>query len=295
MTELSSRIKEVQETEETLFARAPPSDKLPQRSAIELLNATERDLLSKFKDNVAKWKNSYEKEEQAYLDNEVNLFCALKGFDWNLPLAEEKIKATVEWRAKEKPYNLRLKDLGAVGQSGFIEHYGFDKEGRPIIYINMKKDAGFKNDDLTKLKYKSLVYMTEQCISRMSPNVHQCSWIIDLKDASVSMSLCKSWLDPLLLLGDHYAERLAVTVVLNSAFFVNMCWGFIKNFLTKNTLKRYHVFKEGDSKAKTLLAQLVEKEYLLKEFGGNATHSYNFDAIYQWEKERDSLRDPNML
>jgi len=293
MTELSSRIKELQENEDRLFGALPKS--LPQRSALELLNATEKDLLAKLRDNVAKWKNQFEKEEREYLEKDINLFCTLKGFNWNLALAEEKVKATAEWRAKEKPYNIRLKDIGVVvGNSGFIKHFGYDKEGRPIIYISMKNDCDFQNDEQTKLKFKSLLYMTEFCISRMHKNVHQCSWVIDLKDAKVSMSLVKSWMDPLLLLGDHYCERLSVTVVLNSAFFVNMCWGFIKSFLPKSTLKRYHIFKEGDKKANVLLAQLVDKENLLKEFGGNATHSFSYDAICQWEGERDSLKDENM-
>jgi hypothetical protein len=292
MTELSSRLQELRENEDKLFGALPQS--LPQRSVLELLNATEKDLLTKFRDNVAKWKNQFEKEEREYLEQDINLFCILKGFYWNLSLAEEKLKTTAEWRAKEKPYNIRLEDIGAaVGKSGFFEHFGYDNQGRPVIYINMRNDMG-KNDEQTKLKFKSLVYMTEFCISRMHKNVHQCSWIIDLKDAKVSMSLVKSWIDPLLGLGDHYAERLAVTVVLNSSFFVNTLWAFIKGFLPKSTLQRYHIFKEGDKKANLLLAQLVDKENLSKEFGGNATHSFNYDAVCQWERERDSLKDENM-
>jgi hypothetical protein len=292
MTELSSRLQELRENEDKLFGALPQS--LPGRSVIELLNTTERDLLTKFRDNVYKWKNQFEKAEREYLEKDINLYCILKGFNWNLSLAEEKLKTTTEWRAKEKPYNIRFSDIGSVvGNSGFIQQYGYDNQGRPVIYINMKHDMG-KSEEQAKLKFRSLVYMTEFCISRMHKNVHQCSWIIDLKDAKVSMSLAKSWIDPLLSLGDHYAERLAVTVVLNSSFFVNTLWAFIKSFLTKTTLQRYHIFKEGDKKANTLLAQLVDKENLLKEFGGNSTHIFNYDTVCQWERERDSLYDENL-
>ena len=51
--------------------------------------------------------------------------------------AEDGLKKTCEWRAKVKPQNLTIDDLGEVGKTGFMFHYGYDKLNRPVVYIGM--------------------------------------------------------------------------------------------------------------------------------------------------------------
>jgi len=239
---------------------------------------------------VDEWKGNYEKEVQEFLSDDTTLFRYLDGFVWDINVAHEKIKATAEWRQKERPQDIRLKDLGEIGKIGFISHQGFDKERRPIIYVNFAKDTLPIDDNYNKQRALAITYMVERCIKRLPKNVYQITWVADMRNANVGMGMVRSMKDPLLVLGEHCAERLSVALVPNVSWTLSMCWNFASAFLSQQTVDRYQVMRQNDSDpsiARNAMLKYIDEDTLLKMYGGKNDYKYDYEALVQLEADMD--------
>ncbi|KAL0482306.1 hypothetical protein AKO1_012990 [Acrasis kona] len=269
--------------EEALFGKVPPP---PKKSFMANLGKEKDDKIKEFRGVVDSWKDGYDKHVQDFL-SDATLFRYLDGFQWDINTANEKIKATAEWRQKERPQDIRLKDLKELGESGFIVHHGFDKYGRPIMYVNFGKDQLEVNEETNKLRKLAILYYVEKCTSRMPENVYQITWICDLKDANISLAMVKGLLPSMLLLGEHCAERLSVAIVCNASWTLSMCWSFASPFLNQQTLDRYTVTRESGEEVKAIITKYVDEDELLKGFGGKNDFKYDHKAIIALEEEQD--------
>ncbi|EFC36784.1 predicted protein [Naegleria gruberi] len=238
--------------------------------------------INELKKRCEVWIPSLGLEEQKFMTEEGLLlyYRYLSGYGWDkLKEAEEGIKKTCEWRARVKPQNLTIDDLGEVGKSGFLFHYGYDKWNRPIVYIDMKKDSTPMTKENLELKYLTFVYYTENLIKRMPKNVYQISWILDVTGANVSISLVKQMKDTFLDLGIYYCERLALAFVVNVTMSINLIWKFVSSFLAKQTVERYHVFTKDCKKLRDALHHFFDEGSLLKDFHGTANFTYSTDVM----------------
>jgi hypothetical protein len=283
---------DLSEREDQLLGKKPEA---PEKGPIDTLSTEKLAALKELRNLVDQWKGNYEKEVQDFLDD-VTLFRYLDGFAWDINLSNEKLRATSEWRQKERPQDIRLKDLGAIGKTGFIMHQGYDRERRPIIYVNFQKDTLEINDENNKLRALAITYMVERCIRRMPDNVYQITWCVDMRNANVGMAMVRSMKDPLLVLGEHCAERLSVALVCNVSWTLNLCWNFVRPFLSQQTLDRYHVMRQNDSDPsimKGILNKFISDEVLLKEFGGKNEYKYDYEALLKLEEDMDQAAKQN--
>jgi len=118
------------------FGEPNPLYKAP--SIVETCSAKQLEAIKQLKTKCEAWIPELAPEEKAFMTNEGDLlyFRYLAGYGWEkLKDAEEGLKQTCKWRAETKPQNLKFEDLGDVGKSGFVFHYGYDKMNRPIVYI----------------------------------------------------------------------------------------------------------------------------------------------------------------
>jgi len=184
--------------------------------------------------------------------------------------------------------------LGEIGKIGFITHQGYDKERRPIIYVNFQKDTLEINDEINKKRALAITYMVERCIRRMPANVYQITWVCDMRNANIGMGMVRSMKDPLLVLGEHCAERLSVALVCNTSWGLNMCWNFVRPFLSQQTLDRYNVMRQNDSDLsvqKAVLNKYISDEVLLKEYGGKNEYKYDYQALLKLEEDLDRAKE----
>lgn len=72
---------------------------------------------------------------------EDNIYCRfLEGFDWKLKKCLEKILDMLAWAKKKHLYTIdHESDLADMHNKKVLQYLGQDKEGRPILYLSIKK------------------------------------------------------------------------------------------------------------------------------------------------------------
>ncbi|KAJ3201470.1 hypothetical protein HDU67_001327, partial [Dinochytrium kinnereticum] len=77
----------------------------------------------------------------------------LRATRWDADKAAAKLRETVRWRVEYRPHELKNSDLRGESKGGNNYINGFDKEGRPIIYIKKrgKAEDPYKNVQLLVL------------------------------------------------------------------------------------------------------------------------------------------------
>ncbi|KAG2391965.1 hypothetical protein C9374_013450 [Naegleria lovaniensis] len=263
-----------------------PNENFHAPSVEELCTPKQLELVQELKKKCEAWIPNLGPDEQTFMTSE-GLFLYyryLTGYGWDkMKDAEDGLKKTCEWRAKIKPQNLTIEDLGEVGKSSFMYHYGFDKWNRPVVYIDMKKDKTPMTKENIHLKYLSFVYFTEHLTKRMPKNVYQITWILDVTGADVSLSLVKQMKDTFLDLGVYYCERLSLAFVLNVTMSINLIWKFVSQFLAKQTVERYHVFTKDNKKLRDALHHFFDEGRLLKEFHGTAEFDFSVEVMKSFD------------
>lgn len=252
-------------------------------SPLEKLTPEQKNKIQELKDITTKWIPNLEQPEVDFLDD-LCFFRYLYGYKWNLKNAEKALKKTVEWRASFKPYNITLKDVEPVAKQGYMYHYGFDKRGRPVVYVRLGLDKCPNDEEHRTLKLKHFCYITEQCIRSMPKNVHSVSWIVDLSDCSLSLDLVKQVKDMFVQVGDYYCECLSKAFVTNCSWTMTFFWNFLKVFLEPETVEKY-VFVSGN---KDIFLKYIDEAQLLKQYQGKAT--FEFDIKEQLALETKMLK-----
>lgn len=102
------------------------------------------------------------------------------------------MKKCVEWRASYQPFKVRLPDIEKTAKSGYLYNYGHDKNGRPVIYLTIRKDNLENTEEVKKLKFKHFSYIQERCAASMPQGVHNITWVCDLNGASLSVGLIQT-------------------------------------------------------------------------------------------------------
>ncbi|KAL9643118.1 hypothetical protein ABK040_003917 [Willaertia magna] len=266
------------------FGKPNPNYEAPDVS--QLCNEQQLEALNELKKKCQLWIPELAIEEQEFMQNEGDIlyyrYLLGYGFD-KVKEAEEGLKQTCEWRAKTKPYLIKLDDLKEAGTSGWMFHYGYDKQNRPIVYVDTKKDNLPMTEENLRLKYLSFIYFTEQCIKRMPKNVFQISWVVDISNADISLKVVKQMKETFLALGIYYCERLSLAFVSNVNMTINLIWKFVSSFLSSEVVSRYYVLKKDEKLQKDAYLKHIDEEQLVTEFLGNA--SFNFDSTKLKELE----------
>jgi len=259
----------------------------PAESPVNRLTDEQKKILNDLRSIAEQWELT--EEDKAFVDD-LCLYRYLSGLKWDLKIASEQLKETLAWRREYKPWNIRLKDVENVAKYGFLYHYGYDRQSRPIIYIQMGKDKSEITEENKLLKFKFFVYIMEKCVARMAPGVTNILWVVDMKDSSLSLGVVKAMKDMFVKLGDYYTERLARCMVINVGWTLSMIWSFVKPFLAQETIDKYVMVKGGNKELEEILDKYVDKDQLIEEYGGKCKYSYNYHALVQEEAEEDSSK-----
>jgi hypothetical protein len=212
-------------------------------SPLDELTTEEREKMNELREMVTGWDLGPE-EKQFCTD--LTLYRYLYGLSWDMELASKQLKDTVEWRKTYRPQDIRLEELEPVARTGWMFHKFHDKEGRPILYIVVEKDETSADEHLD-LKFRHIAYVLENCFQDMEENGYSVTWIVDFKNASVSIDLvkkmkaamgnigmfCLHLLLTLLYKGYYYPENLYRIFVLNVGWIVNVMFAFGRTFMTK--------------------------------------------------------------
>lgn len=183
---------------------------------------------------------------------------------------------TVHWYRREgiSKYNAKMfsKKITTPG----IYRRGFDREGRPIIWI---RPGSLPWGSLTDLMTKLVIYQVERAIRSVPKNETDGRFTVIIDVNGVNwMGINYSWIkDMASLCLDHYPERVAKIHVFNGGFFISAAWSIIRPVLPQATVKKIN-FSEN-----TLIDISFDyQEDWLK--GGQCPQPY-FDPDIYWKAE----------
>jgi len=211
--------------------------------------------------------------------NDLCLYRYLRARDWDVNKAEHMLLNSLQWRRIYRPDLITAKDVEIeLRNEGKMYRGGFDKIGRPIIYMKPAKDNTGVPEREVKVRY--LVYVMEKTIRAMPAGVEKLDLLIDFKDANKisgigEMKISKEILD---IMQDHYPERLAHSFICNTPWVFNVFWKMISPFVNANTKRKVLLVKNLGE-----LQQYIDVDALEVDYGGKNEFKYNFEE--HWQRE----------
>lgn len=106
----------------------------------------------------------------------------------------------------------------------------------------------------------------EKCIKLMKPGVYKTTFIIDLKDANLSLSVIQQMKGMFEQFGNCYTEMLGICLITNYSWGLGVLWNFVSSLLPKTTAAKFKFLSGNQLKQ---FAPYIEKSQLLKDFGGD--------------------------
>jgi 4-nitrophenyl phosphatase len=150
----------------------------------------------------------------------------LRATKWQVNDAFQRLKNTLKWRQEFQPELITPAQVQKEAESGKQFLNGFDKQGRPILYLVPKRENTKASD--TQLKF--VVYNLEKAIQLMPPGVDSLVIILDYDNMSIlnapSPNTGRKFLT---ILGNHYPERLGQAFVFNPTWYL---YTFFKVFFS---------------------------------------------------------------
>ncbi|KAJ3270319.1 hypothetical protein HDV01_000384 [Terramyces sp. JEL0728] len=207
----------------------------------------------------------------------------LKATKWDLPKSIERLEKTLEWRREYKPDEITAENVEEEAITGKQIISGFDKCGRPILYLIPARENTKTYD--RQLRYT--VYNLEKVIKMMPEGVETFCILVDYQDLSVMtappLSVSKKFLE---IFGNHYPERMHISFIVNPSWYIWVFFKLIKPFIDPVTAAKLHFVGQNQSKKEdgmggyVELTDYIDEHMLLKNYGG--THDWDWDFEYYW-------------
>ncbi|PPQ75361.1 hypothetical protein CVT24_013148 [Panaeolus cyanescens] len=235
-----------------------------QNAQIELLRQYAHSQALPSDDDYSPW-------EIRWLNKPDTIPRYMRAAKWNLADGKKRIKATMEWRREYKPDLIPPDEVKIESETGKIIINGFDKDGRPIIYMR----PGRENTETSPRQLRHLVWCLERAKDLMPPGQESLVIIVDYKSTTLrtnpSISIARKVLH---ILQQHYVETLGRAIVVNLPMLLNFFYKGISPFLDPVTRDKMRFNPD--------LLELIPASQLDADFGGQ--NNFQFDANSYWEQ-----------
>ncbi|CAA7265881.1 unnamed protein product [Cyclocybe aegerita] len=195
----------------------------------------------------------------------------MRAAKWSLPDAKKRIQSTLEWRREYQPDLIPPNEVRIESETGKILINGFDKDGRPIIYMR----PGRENTETSPRQLRHLVWCLERAKDLMPPGQESLVIIVDYKSTTLrtnpSISIARKVLH---ILQQHYVETLGRAIVVNLPMLLNFFYKCISPFLDPVTRDKMRFNPD--------LFELIPASQLDADFGGD--YHYEFEATIYWDQ-----------
>ncbi|KAF9056079.1 CRAL-TRIO domain-containing protein [Panaeolus papilionaceus] len=215
--------------------------------------------------------DDYRPWEVRWLNRPDTIPRYMRAAKWNLADGRKRIKATMEWRREFKPDIIPPDEVKIESETGKIIINGFDRDGRPIIYMR----PGRENTETSSRQLRHLVWCLERAKDLMPPGQESLVIIVDYKSTTLrtnpSISIARKVLH---ILQQHYVETLGRAIVVNLPMLLNFFYKGISPFLDPVTRDKMRFNPD--------LLELVPVSQLDADFGGE--NYFQFDAGSYWDQ-----------
>ncbi|KIY72238.1 CRAL/TRIO domain-containing protein [Cylindrobasidium torrendii FP15055 ss-10] len=215
--------------------------------------------------------DAYHPWEKRWLNSPDTMPRYMRSAKWDLADAKKRIKATVEWRRDFKPDVIPPDEVKIESETGKIVINGFDKDGRPIIYMR----PGLENTETSPRQLRHLVWCLERAKDLMPPGQESLVIIVDYKSTTLrtnpSISIARKVLH---ILQQHYVETLGRALVVNLPYLLSFFYKGISPFLDPITRDKMRFNPD--------LLELIPASHLDADFGGD--FPYEFEPKSYWDQ-----------
>lgn len=175
----------------------------------------------------------------------------------------------MEWRRDFQPDLIPPDEVKIEAQTGKIILTGFDKDGRPILYMR----PGRENTERSPRQVRHLVWWLERAKDLMPPGQESLVIIVDYKSTTLrtnpSISVARKVLT---ILQQHYVETLGRALVVNLPTLLTFFYKGISPFLDPVTRDKMRFNPD--------LLELIPAEHLDSSFGGEYDFEYDFESYW---------------
>jgi len=200
--------------------------------------------------------------------DELCLCRYLRARSWNLEKSELLLRESLKWRKEFEPEKITEQDVKGVLSLGTVYHNGFDRQGRPVLYMKPGAYNPYSADE----RVRFLVYVMEQTINEMDPTgVEKMCWILDFSEygqrakSPDSLSVAKNAAN---ILQNHYPERLGAVFFLNAPWYLSVLYSLLSLLLTSETKKKIHWLSGDKVGLFKGLSEFIDEENLEQKYGG---------------------------
>ncbi|KAL9716620.1 hypothetical protein Ac2012v2_001070 [Leucoagaricus gongylophorus] len=235
-----------------------------QQAQIDALRAYANGLLLPSADPYHPW-------ERRWLQKADTVPRYMRASKWNFQDAQKRIKATLEWRRDFQPDLIPPDQVKIESETGKIIITGFDRDGRPIIYMR----PGRENTETSPRQLRHLVWCLERAKDLMPPGQESLVIIVDYASTTLrtnpSISIARKVLN---ILQQHYVETLGRALIVNLPRLLSFFYRGISPFLDPVTRDKMR-FNPN-------LLELIPASQLDADFGGS--YHFEFEAESYWDQ-----------
>ncbi|KAF5323643.1 hypothetical protein D9758_017081 [Tetrapyrgos nigripes] len=214
---------------------------------------------------------SYHPWEKRWINQHDTIPRYMRAAKWKLNDGKKRVKGTIEWRREFKPELITPDEIKIEDEGGKIVINGFDKDGRPIIYMR----PGRQNTATSPRQLRHLVWCLERAKDLMPPNQQSLVIIVDYKTTTLRTNPSISVASKVLtILQQHYVETLGRAIVTNLPMLLSFFYKGISPFLDPVTRDKMRFNPD--------LLELVPASQLEAEFGGE--HDFEFVHEDYWKQ-----------
>ncbi|KAF8899402.1 CRAL-TRIO domain-containing protein [Infundibulicybe gibba] len=208
--------------------------------------------------------------ELRWLDRPDTMPRYMRASKWSFADAQKRIKATIEWRRDFQPDLIPPDEVKIESETGKIIVNGFDKDGRPIIYMR----PGRENTPTGPRQLRHLVWCLERAKDLMPPGQESVVILVDYKSTTLrtnpSISVARKVLH---ILQQHYVETLGRALVVNLPMLLNFFYKGYPPSSTPSPGTRSMRFNPD-------LLELIPASQLDADFGGSFAYEFEPDSYW---------------
>jgi hypothetical protein len=229
------------------------------------------DPIVEFRQKLKEFPFSLNEKQQQFCDDAC-LRRYLVAYKHDLEKAWKGLEYTLTWREEYGVDQITIDDIEVQARKQTTYTNGFDHQGRPIIYIKKKKEAG----DHAK-QVRLIVYTLEQAIQRMPPGVEQWVIIFDMqeygRENAAPLSISKQTLE---IFSYHYPERLGNAYFTYEPRIYSFFYGMLSPFIDAKTRGKIQFL----GTTLDVLGERVPSDQLEQKYGGDVDFSFDIRLHY---------------
>ncbi|KAJ1637794.1 CRAL-TRIO domain-containing protein [Pavlovales sp. CCMP2436] len=190
-------------------------------------------------------------------DTDRCLHRFLRAVGGDVAFAAERLIKTANWRFERKPWSWACTYCERVPGHHTWRQFGHDKIGRPVVYSCLAQAATHRYTAACAVEH--IVYAIENASRTMPDNEDGWLWVCDFSGFSMRAVDLRMASGVIHIVGEHYPERLALFLVVNTPIIFTACWRAISTILDPNTTKKAK-FVSSCEETRAFLDEILPEE-----------------------------------